>query len=1137
MSAMQIHRRPLAGLLVAQFLGAFNDYAWKMIATLLLQRGLAGEAGEARAQQIAMHVTVAFLLPLTLGALPAIPLVDRFGKRAVIIGAKAAELALMLAATFVLATRPDDRTALLAVVGALGVQAALFSPAKYALLPQLVPHERLSRANGAVEFATFVAIVAGTACGPYLLGQVGAELWLAGALLCVLAVVGLIAAVSIPRGETLTRGAGVAAIVRSAAHAIRTDRVLRLAIAGNALFMGVASLLMQNLQVYGKIRLALPERWVGAPLAVLSLGIGLGALLAGRLSAKKVEVGLLPLGAALLALFATIFGLWLPGVWPTIALLSFVGLAGGLLVVPLNALIQWRAPAEHRGAVIATANFAVYAASLAGGALAGQLADYEMSTRGIFLVSAAVIVLGAAWAVWLVPQALVRLVLVLATHSVYRLRVRGIEHVPQHGGCLLVPNHVSFVDGLFLIASIDRPVRFLVDAPFFDKPVFGRVLRWLEAIPISSTGGPRMILRGLRSAGDYLDQGHVVCIFAEGQITRTGMLLPFRRGLERIVKGRNALIVPVYLEGVWGSIFSFERGRFLWKRPRTIPYPIGVSFGAPLVPGTPVHAVRRAVQRLGQEAWTERYVSSTTLQRAFVRSARARPLRFLFSDAAKPHVTRWRALVGSIALARALRGRWAGQAHVGILLPPSVGGALVNIAAAFARRTSVNLNYTAGSAGMSSAAQQATLRTVVTSRVFLEKAKLEVPTGVELLWIDEIVAEIGLFERAFATLLACSAPVTWIERACGAAPEDAAEGVATVIFSSGSTGEPKGVMLTHANIASNCAMLEQAFHVAPREKVLGVLPFFHSFGYTATIWFPALSGLGAVYHPSPIDAPAIGALLERHAISFVLATPTLLSIYLRRIPPQQFGSVRLVLAGAEKLPERLVHAFEDQFGVRPLEGYGTTECAPVVAVSAPDFRAPGFYQPGWRRGFVGQPLPGVVCRVVDPESFADLPPNTPGMLLVRGPNVMRGYLGRADLTAKAMHDGWYVTGDIAVLDDDSFLRITDRLARFSKIGGEMVPHGRIEDDLHKAADAQTQVFVVTALPDEKKGERLAVVTTLELTQVPQLLEKLAAAGLPNLFIPRADAFVKVAQLPVLGTGKIDLRAVKQTALDALAPKR
>jgi acyl-[acyl-carrier-protein]-phospholipid O-acyltransferase/long-chain-fatty-acid--[acyl-carrier-protein] ligase len=563
---------------------------------------------------------------------------------------------------------------------------------------------------------------------------------------------------------------------------------------------------------------------------------------------------------------------------------------------------------------------------------------------------------------------------------------------------------------------------------------------------------------------------------------------------------------------------------------------VSVSFGEHLPSGTPVHEVRRAVQLLGQDAWHERYVAAPPLHHTFVTRARTRPMRFLFADATRPRVTRIRALAGAIALGRALAPHWRDQAHVGILLPPSVGGALVNLAASFAGRAAVNLNYTTGRVGMSSAAKQARLRTVVTSRVFLERANLELPEGVEPIWIDDLAKEIGTLSRLSSLALAWIAPTRTLERLCGATRAVRAEDIVTVIFSSGSTGEPKGVMLAHSNIASNCAALEQTFHVRATDKVLGILPFFHSFGYTATVWFPATSGLGAVFHPSPIDAPAIGDQVERHGISFLLATPTLLSIYLRRVPPQQFGSLRLVLAGAEKLTDRLADAFQDHFGIRPLEGYGTTECAPVVAASQADYRAAGFYQPGWRRGYVGQPLPGIVCRIVDPDTFADLPPNTPGMLLVRGPNVMKGYLGRDDLTQKALRDGWYVTGDIALLDDDSFLKITDRLARFSKIGGEMVPHGRVEDELHSAANSSVQVFLVTAVPDEAKGERLAVLTTLPRESLPPILAALSASGLPNLFLPRLDAFVTVDALPVLGTGKVDLRGAKDIALRALTPR-
>jgi acyl-[acyl-carrier-protein]-phospholipid O-acyltransferase/long-chain-fatty-acid--[acyl-carrier-protein] ligase len=377
------------------------------------------------------------------------------------------------------------------------------------------------------------------------------------------------------------------------------------------------------------------------------------------------------------------------------------------------------------------------------------------------------------------------------------------------------------------------------------------------------------------------------------------------------------------------------------------------------------------------------------------------------------------------------------------------------------------------------------------------------------------------------------APAGALEKACGARRPCLIDDDVAVIFSSGSTGEPKGVLLTHFNIDSNVEGMGQAFETGPRDRVLGVLPLFHSFGYMATLWWALNRGLGVVYHPNPKDATAVGELVQRFAVTLLLSTPTFLQLYLRRCTPAQFGSLRVVVTGAEKLPERVSQAFEERFGVRPLEGYGATECAPAIAVSTPDFRAAGFFQPGQRRGSVGQPLPGVAVRIVDPATGAVLPPDTPGMLLVRGPNVMRGYLGREDLTSAAVQDGWYSTGDIAKLDEDGFVFITDRLARFSKIGGEMVPHVRIEDALHELAGAEQQTFAVTAIPDEGRGERLAVLHVCDPCLVPDLLQKLAAAGFPPLFLPRAEYFVRVEALPFLGSGKLDLATLKRTARERI----
>ncbi|HSF69829.1 MAG TPA: AMP-binding protein, partial [Nitrospira sp.] len=504
-------------------------------------------------------------------------------------------------------------------------------------------------------------------------------------------------------------------------------------------------------------------------------------------------------------------------------------------------------------------------------------------------------------------------------------------------------------------------------------------------------------------------------------------------------------------------------------------------------------------------------------------------------DSSRPHVSALQAFIGTIALAKTLKPHWEGQQHVGLLLPPSVAGALVNIAASLCGKTSVNLNYTVGRAGLESAVKLASLKTIVTSRLFVEKAKLDLPPTVTVLWLDDLAKTITTGRKLVATLLALCAPVRLIELACGQTRKTTMDDLATIIFSSGSTGEPKGVMLSHFSINSNVEGAGQVIHLSKADRALGILPFFHSFGYML-LWFYARYRAGIVFHPTPLDAGAIGELCARYRVSLMVTTPTFLQLYHRRCSPEQFSNLRVVITGAEKLPLRLYQAFEDRFGIAPVEGYGVTECAPVISCNCPDFRASGFYQVASRRGTVGQPFPGVSVRITDPDTFDLLPPGQAGMLLVKGPNVMNGYLGRNDLTEKAMRDGWYVTGDIATLDEDGFLTITDRLSRFSKIGGEMVPHGRVEEALQQAAGADVQVFAVTGIPDEKKGERLAVLHTWDESIIPEILDKLAAQGLPNLFIPSRNQFVKVEALPVLGTGKLDLRGVKRIAMERLSSR-
>ena len=735
------------------------------------------------------------------------------------------------------------------------------------------------------------------------------------------------------------------------------------------------------------------------------------------------------------------------------------------------------------------------------------------------------------------PNWCLHIVLWVLSRLIYGIKVMGADNIPQKGGALLVANHMSFVDVVLIGAAANRPIRFLIFQDIYEHPLIRPFAALMQAIPISPDLRPRDKIRSLQLASQAIRNGELVCVFAEGQISRNGQMLPFRRGVERIVKNIDAPIVPVNLHGVWGSIFSYERGRFLWKLPRHIPYPVTVSFGGPLPAASSVADVRRAVQELGSTAFAADRLPHRTLDRFFVYSCRRYPWRFYGGDARIPKMSFGNLLMKTIFVARRLRKVWRDQEMVGILLPPSMGGALTNYAATLLGLIPVNLNYTASNELISAAVAQCKIKTVITSRAFLEKIqRIEVPCP--LLLLEDLlgVPAPKPAEKIAALVFAWLLPLPLLKRALGARNRTT-DDLATVIFSSGSTGEPKGVMLTHHNIISNIRQMTQVFDLSGDDRLLGILPFFHSFGFTVCLWLSAAHAIGIVYHPNPLDAQIIGELVQKYRVTFLIATPTFVQAYMRRCTPEELSSLRVVLVGAEKMPDRLAQSFEERFGVKPFEGYGCTECSPVVSVNIRDFRAPGFRQVGARRGTIGHPLPGVSVRIVDPETMQPLPPNTPGMLMVRGPNVMKGYLGRPDRTASVLKDGWYITGDIASMEEDGFLTITDRLSRFSKIGGEMVPHIKVEEKLQEllgssdGAAAAERVFVVSAVPDERKGERLVVLHTLTNEQLAPVLARLGEAELPAIWKPRKDQFFHVDGLPYLGTGKLDLAALKTRAAE------
>ncbi len=750
------------------------------------------------------------------------------------------------------------------------------------------------------------------------------------------------------------------------------------------------------------------------------------------------------------------------------------------------------------------------------------------NSTSLFLSGTSLLVVGTVVVTaWKAPDAFLRSLVWLLTHTLYRVRVQGSQNVPETGGALLVPNHMSLADACFVMASSRRPIRFIVDRGMYEKWWAKPFALLSKAIPISADAGPRDLIKSLHAASDCLKAGEVVCIFAEGQISRIGHLMPFRGGLSRIMKGVDVPIVPVNLDQVWGSLFSYSSGRLYWKMPTSLPYNITVSIGAPLPADADPFTVRSAVQELGAEAWKLRKPGMRSLPHAFIKTVRKRPLRMAMADATSPPVNFISALARCIYLCGRLTPAWHQQEKVGILLPPSVPGALVNFAAMLMGKVPVNLNYTLSEAAIASCIQQCQITTVVTSAAFLAKVNLKVP--VKTLLLEELATKPRLGERIAAMFKALFYPAGLLQRAMGAARPATMDGLATIIFSSGSTGEPKGVMLSHYNVCSNLEQLDQVFAFEPDERFLGVLPFFHSFGFTGTLASLAHWGIGMVYHYNPTDSKVIGELVEDRAVTFLLATPTFLQIYMRGCSAGQFGSVRFVMVGAEKLPERVAIAFEEKFGLRPMEAYGCTELSPAAMVNTRFFRATGFCQSGCKRGTIGLPLPGMAVRIVDLESGQTKPPGEPGLMLVKGPNVMTGYLNNPAKTADVIKDGWYTTGDIAAADEDGFITITDRLSRFSKIGGEMVPHLKIEERLHEIAATTEPTFAITSLPDAKKGEKLMVLHTLAESSLGAVLERFAATDLPNLWKPKADQFIHVDQLPMLGTGKLDLRKIKELA--------
>ena len=760
-----------------------------------------------------------------------------------------------------------------------------------------------------------------------------------------------------------------------------------------------------------------------------------------------------------------------------------------------------------------------------------QASDLPLFTaRQIFLLAGLFTIPVFLYIIFLIPQASVRFLVWLASHTVYRIRVHGHMHLPEHGGALLVANHVSWLDGILLLLTSSRPVRILALA----SGLRGRRVRWLAKMAgvILVAPGSKEIKAALDAARQALNRGELVGIFPEGGMTRSGLLQSFRPGLMRVLVAADVPVIPVYLDELWGSIFSYHSGHFSWKWPGMRRYPVSIHFGAPVQDPQDIYRVRRAVQDLGAEAVQHRSETMPFVTQHFIRSCKRQKRRAKVADSLGTELTGGSLLMRTLILRRLLRREVlsAGETHVGVLLPPTVPAIAVNAMLGIDRRVAVNLNYTVSQDVMQACIDQAGIRHVLTSRKVMERFDFQL--NAELVMLEDLREKATLTDKILSALATYVVPAGLLIRSLGLHKTTGDE-LLTLIFTSGSTGQPKGVMLSHGNVASNVEAVLNVIQLRPTDVLLGILPFFHSFGYTITLWTVLSLDVKGVYHFNPLEARQIGKLCKDHRVTIVLATPTFLRSYLRRCEKDEFQTVNVVVTGAEKLPTDVADAFEAKFGVRPFEGYGCTETSPLAAVNVPPSRCQSGSQADYREGTVGRPIPGVAAKIVDLETGKELGAGKTGMLLIKGPNIMQGYLGRPDLTAEVIRDGWYVTGDVALIDEDGFIKITGRESRFSKIGGEMVPHIQIEETLARLIGDFEEGLqaAVTAVPDPRKGERLVVLHTPLKQSTAELCKGLTDAGLPNIYIPSPDSFVQVDALPLLGTGKLDLRRIKELAVE------
>ena len=1246
------------GLLWTNWLTAINDnvFRWFVI-------GVGKNTFDVTQHSwVVMIGTALFVAPYFLLASPAGWLADRFQKRNVIIGCKVLEIVVMVLG--IISVLLGSFYMLLATVFLMGAQSTLFAPAKVGAIPELLDEGQISSGNGIFNLATLSATVIGMVVGAWLSDYTaGGEqnIYVAAITMIGIAIVGTLLSLvvrTLPAAnpaKTFPKtiiGETIADIVQL----IGMRKLFRVAL-GIIFFWTVAGLAQINIDALADESGALLESERNPLLICLTIGVGLGSVLAGIASAGRIELGLVPWGAAGMALFSVLlaftpdyFLIGSPWHWKLVVacvLLGGLGMSAGFFDVPLASYLQKKSPIEKRGAILSATNCLAFSGIMVASIFFGQVfrintdpgnreilpPEYQVasldeeshqqvkalastlsqqlvrlepaealalpeelddgvrrgliteliwqdsqklnqadavgaeidsdkylemfpddhrqaklviraaskqpwfSARQIFLTVGLLTLPVLAYAAYRLPQRLARIGFWWLLNVFYKTKVTGLENIPEGKGAILAFNHCSWLDGCTILSLNPHPMRTIAWRGNFKNFL---MKGWADFCGVILMGsGPKSIKRGLDTARDALNNGELVAIFPEGGITQTGQIRSFKPGIMKILKGTDAVVIPCYIDEMWGSIFSYMMGKSLNRFPWTIRRPLSMHIGKPIENPKSVFEVWQGVQRLSAESVDHRAGRFISAPAQLVRNCKRRKFSMKIGDSTGQTETGGGLLTKVLVLRRLLRKVLpSDETEVGLLLPPSNGGTIVNLAVSLDKRVAINLNYSLSEELINACIKQAGIKTVLTSRKVMDKFDFNLEA--EVLYLEDAKDKITGLDKGISAFQSFAVPkfiLNWSLGLNRIKPHD----LMTVIFTSGSTGIPKGVMLSHRNVASNMAAVYEAASLGYSDTIVGVLPFFHSFGYTAALWLGTATDMRAAYHFSPLDAKQVGKLVKRFEASLLIATPTFLRTYMKRCSVEEFESLDIVVAGAERLPPELCDAFDEKYGVRPVEGYGATELSPVTSVNIPGSRQYGVgkFQIDAKQGTVGRTVKSVACKVTDLDSGEELGVNEAGMLWIKGPNVMLGYLGREDLTAEVIQDGWYKTGDVAIVDDDGFIKITGRMSRFSKIGGEMVPHIKIEEVLTRLCDAtpdddddddQPNV-AVTSVPDERKGERLIVLHTKIPKTPAELRTGLSEAGLPNIYIPSEDSFRQIDSLPQLGSGKLDLKGLKQLALE------